>query len=989
MNAQIASLTVLLFSSNASGQDPETFTDYGGVYTKGNLICETRFDFVDGERLWKEKGRNEITMRVPDVGVDYRPVILVVSGVGKTTDGREFDFVWLDSKLRHFGIYVRFFFHDSADSNPLNYTRPYSPGHSYAYLGRQRLNQQPIRFWQANREGRELDKLFYLASGSFTIGIYEAVTGKKLTLEMVDARAFNDPTQNVSQGPKDGFPIASVSDWQLKSFATGQPVVSRVAADGVTLLLLRTEVPEPGSVIFQLDGGGSLYLLTRDPFVAAGASSTQARSRSVAMPSGPRNYAFALYRPPPMVPEDGNCNFTIRGNFKPNVETAQVISGEASGTLVRPPVVLVHGTYDNPRECWMTKDADDAPQTMYESLTAAGFRVFCVDWERTNGREDPSDFSTNALTVYQEKEGIRDALEAFRKEGIAVTQADVVAHSQGGVITRVFARGRPLTRSISITDPHCGDTQACREHGCWYHTKRNFGQGDIRRFITISSTHRGSDIPGLFRGIVAVQGKSPAGGATAIWFANFIDGMQYWMTGVKTGGFKDQMPGSEALRDIGPTPIKSHAIAIVCSDQIMETRKSAFYLGRLKKLWTAIPRHLIEPVFDAIGQRADGEKLHASAKKYADLGLLADWNEPYRDLLREFRQTVFRGEENDCVVALSSSCGGLSGRHLSKIEGYVHSYSPRETEVQMRVLALLRGSEDPFDPRGFPDTYATEVAAGTADTTTPAIDNPPTPIRDGSNKPMPQGAQDTLKKAQDLINQGKLADAEYLVSEAVDENPKVAELWIAKSSLLVSLRRIDGAIYAAQQAIDLEPQNADYRASLGMAFFAKSDHQEAVEAYRESVRLAPKNGYYHGALGAGLIGLQRYKEAETPLSKALELAPSFALHHLYMGDCLSFQSRWAEALPFYQDCVRLDPKQAGGHAGIGGAAAVQGRFAEAELELRKAVELAPYVAQYQANLAGALLRQGKKTEAIRLAQEAKRLGLQSHWVYQELGLPPD
>ncbi|MBI3923170.1 MAG: alpha/beta fold hydrolase [Armatimonadetes bacterium] len=553
-------------------------------------------------------------------------------------------------------------------------------------------------------------------------------SGKKLTLEMVDARAFNDPTRNVSQGPKDGFPISSVSDVQLKSFATGQPVVSKVAADGVTLLLLRTEVPEAGSVTFELDGPGSLYLLTRDPFVAAGGSSTQARSRLVDLhlPSGPRNYAFALYRPPPMLPGDGNWNFAIRANFKPNVETAKVISGEASGTLVRPPVVLVHGTYDNPKECWNTKDADDAPQTMYQSLTEAGFRVFCVDWEKTNGREDPSDFDTNRMTVYQEKNGIRDALEAFRKDGIAVTQADVVAHSQGGVITRVFARGRPLTRSISITDPHCGDTQACREHGCWYHTKRNFGQGDIRRFITISSTHRGSDIPGLFKGIVAVRDKSPAAGATRIWFANFIDAMQYWMTGVKTGGFKDQMPGSKALRDIGPTPIKSHAIAIVCSDEIMETRKSGFYLGRLKKLWTAIPRHEIERVFAAIDQEADGEKLHASAVKYANLGWTADRSEPYRDLLREFRRAVFRGEENDCVVALSSSCGGLSTEHISKVAGYVHSYAPRETEVQMLTLELLRGSEDPFDPRGFPDTYAGTFAAGTAGTKRSALDNQPT-----------------------------------------------------------------------------------------------------------------------------------------------------------------------------------------------------------------------------------------------------------------------
>ncbi len=700
-----------------------------------------------------------------------------------------------------------------------------------------------------------------------------------------------------------------------------------------------------------------------------------------------------------MVIKNRTSNFSINANFKSNVESTQSISGDVSGTLVRPPVVLVHGTYDNPKECWQTKDPDDAPQTMYQRLTEAGFRVFCVDWEKTNGRVDPSDFATNTLTVLNNKDGILDALAAYRRDGIAVTQVDIVAHSQGGVITRVFARGSNDTL-IDSNHRHIKDKQACRASGCWYHTKRNFGQGDIRRFITISSTHMGSDIPGLFRGITAVRDKSPADGATAKIFTNVVDALQYWMTGVKTGGFKDQMPGSAALIRIGPTPIKSHAIAVVCSDQIMETRKSGFYVGRLKKLWTAIPRFAIEPVFSAIGNTAGGEKMFAAAKNYADLGITDDTAVPYRDLLREFRKTVFWGEENDCVVSFSSSCGGLKGKYITRIDGYVHSFGPRETEVQMRVLELLSGSEYPFDPNGFPDSYdgktlktrsssVTDAGNGTK----PAVDEPrkPEPPTIGGNLKgaLPPAAQDALKKAQDLISQNRLADAEYLVSKAVDANPKVAALWAAKSTLLVSLRRLDGAIRASLQSVELEPQNAEYRANLGMAHFANSDHQKAVDAYREAIQLAPANGYYHGALGAGLIGLMKYKEAELPLKEAIKLTPSYSLHHLYMGDCLSFQNRWTEALPFYQEGVRLDPKQAMGFSGLGGVAFSAGRFADAEQFYRIAIELQPFVATYQAHLAGALFRSGKRAEALQYANAAVKLGLKVHWVYKELGLQPE
>lgn len=998
MAARIALLAILLFSPFALRQEPTTVTHINQVYTKGSLIREITFNLVNGKQLFSSKTTNQTLLVLPKDGGNSEtalPVFLVISGVGRTSDGRAFDFGYFSDTESPVGIVAPF--EGFVNSGYIKTTL--QTGHSYTFFGWMETDRT-LKIHQHREE------FSTVLSGSFTFSIYNAVSskttviGKKLALELVDAHAFNDPTQNVSLGPMDGFPISAPSDAELKRFATGQPVVSKVAADGVSLLLVRTELPEAGSVALQVEGAGTLYRITDDPFATAGVSSIQVKSRPVALPAGKRDYAFARYRPPSMLIDNKTSNFTIGATFKPSVETAPAGSGEVSGTLVRPPVVLVHGTYDNPKECWQTVDADDAPQTMNQRLTQAGFRVFCVDWEKTNGRVDPSDFATNTMTVLNNKDGILDALATFRKEGIAVTQVDIVAHSQGGVITRVFARGRNDTL-IDTTHEHFNNKQACRAHSCWYHTKRNFGQGDIRRFITISTTHRGSDVPGLFRGITAVRDKSPADGATSKVFTNFVDAMQYWMTGVKTGGFKDQMPGSAALRHLGPTPIKSHAIAIVCSDSIMETRKSAFYLGRLKEVWTAIPRFAIEPVFDAIGQKADGERLHEAAKKYADLGLTENWSEPYRDLLREFRRTVFRGEENDCVVAFSSSCGGLNGKHVSKIDGYVHSYSPRETAVQLRVVDLLSGSEDPFDARGFPDTYDGKFVLPSSNTAVPSQDNSRKSAGDDPKKivlpdandqrksALPPVVRDILMNAQALITQGKPAEAEYLVSKAIDENPKAAALWAAKSTLLASLRRLDGAIQAAEKAIDLEPQNADFRANLGLAYFASSDNRKAVDAYREAVRLAPTNGYYYGALGAGLIGLQRYKEAEAPLKEALKLTPTFALHHLYMGDCLSFQNRWADSMPYYLESVRLDPKLAGGHGGIGGVAISAGRYAEAEPALRKAVELAPYVSVYHANLAAVLSRRGKRDEALRFAQEAKRLGLKGHWVYQELGLPPN
>ncbi|MEA2552881.1 MAG: hypothetical protein QOJ65_1057, partial [Fimbriimonadaceae bacterium] len=123
---------------------------------------------------------------------------------------------------------------------------------------------------------------------------------------------------------------------------TDAPPVSGVAADGVSMLVVTAASSKAGDATFTVGGaGGALYPLNSGSsiFKAQGSATVTTALRQIKGGYG----AAALYRPPTYFGHGSNpkkISFTVKTGD----------GGEKSGSidLVRPPVVLVHGTYDNP-----------------------------------------------------------------------------------------------------------------------------------------------------------------------------------------------------------------------------------------------------------------------------------------------------------------------------------------------------------------------------------------------------------------------------------------------------------------------------------------------------------------------------------------------------------------------------------------------------------------------------------------------------------------
>ncbi len=137
--------------------------------------------------------------------------------------------------------------------------------------------------------------------------------------------------------------------------------------------------------------------------------------------------------------------------------SAQTASGVVSDSVdiqvVRPPVILIHGIWSN--QGAMT------PVQAYLMRTGQ-FRVYAVDYG-TPPKKSEQDMR---ISVRYLAEGVERALGEFRSQGIKVSRVDVVAHSMGGVIARLFI---------------VGDGQSVSAH-----------PDVVRKLITLSTPHGGS-----------------------------------------------------------------------------------------------------------------------------------------------------------------------------------------------------------------------------------------------------------------------------------------------------------------------------------------------------------------------------------------------------------------------------------------------------------------------------------------------------------------
>ena len=235
-------------------------------------------------------------------------------------------------------------------------------------------------------------------------------------------------------------------------FSGGETRVGAVA-DGASRLVLRANLGaidpnDPGwNLNFRVQGGADHGLLR--PLNTASWSSDVPAALATQSES---SKAVCIYESPVDFPAESP---TVSVQL---VNGASVMASKEI-QIKRPPVVLVHGIWSNPNEAWGKTGAAAFIESQV-GQTQDGFSITLANYGNTSSMP----FDRNVPLVFG---AIQEAISKPRSQGFACSQVDVVAHSMGGLLTRLMAQ----------------------EYG---NQSDNYLEGNVHKLITVGTPHRGS-----------------------------------------------------------------------------------------------------------------------------------------------------------------------------------------------------------------------------------------------------------------------------------------------------------------------------------------------------------------------------------------------------------------------------------------------------------------------------------------------------------------
>lgn len=262
--------------------------------------------------------------------------------------------------------------------------------------------------------------------------------------------------------------------------------VNGVSADGITQVVVRipaNQADESLTVTVQDENGG-----TGDPtanggvFALGGDFHSAAASLDVtAVDTVDGPMAFAIYRSPLNFSRGSQdtsaatrkVTVQVQSNDVPNFTTSVDVS------VFRPPVVLVHGLWDNPASWGNFAPLVNDPSNRFfirradynvvvPGITASDPSYLSSYVNLNNVHANALGFAFNATQVDTQ---IRQFISDFKHaNNIAAVQADVVGHSMGGDVSRTL----PLQQGFLSDD--------------------TYGFGPIDKLITIGTPHLGSPL---------------------------------------------------------------------------------------------------------------------------------------------------------------------------------------------------------------------------------------------------------------------------------------------------------------------------------------------------------------------------------------------------------------------------------------------------------------------------------------------------------------
>jgi tetratricopeptide (TPR) repeat protein len=270
-----------------------------------------------------------------------------------------------------------------------------------------------------------------------------------------------------------------------------------------------------------------------------------------------------------------------------------------------------------------------------------------------------------------------------------------------------------------------------------------------------------------------------------------------------------------------------------------------------------------------------------------------------------------------------------------------------------------------------------------------------------------EDVRDTLGKARELYRRGRVAEAQVIMRDVLEsqprhhevlhlsglieyraENPRGAAELIGRAieinpglsaphnnlgNALRALNQPMAAIESFDRAIAIDPNLAEAHFNRANALLDLNQLEAAVESYDRAIVLKPTHAEAHNNRGNALAALGRQQAAIDSYDRAVDLKPDYAMALNNRGVAYVTLRRPDAALADFDQAIALQPRFAMAHNNRGNALTRLGQLRAAAESYRRAIALSPKLAEPYTNLGSALVALGQPRAALQQIDRALEL----------------
>jgi Flp pilus assembly protein TadD len=215
--------------------------------------------------------------------------------------------------------------------------------------------------------------------------------------------------------------------------------------------------------------------------------------------------------------------------------------------------------------------------------------------------------------------------------------------------------------------------------------------------------------------------------------------------------------------------------------------------------------------------------------------------------------------------------------------------------------------------------------------------------------------------------------AEEPLREALEYDPKRAEIWFLLGKTALGRGDTNEAIGDLREALKLEPGHRYARLNLAAALLSVDRASEAAMLLQEEIAGNPGDAAAMSDLARALVTMGREEDAASMIDRALRAAPDDPTLLANAGMIAEKRGRHEEAITLLRDAAALDPSSAEIWSALAGSMVEARRGREAVGPARRAARLRPGLPGAHFALARALAATGRREEAESELREAMRL----------------